>query len=42
MLEFLEFAFMRKAILAVIVLSLGMAPVGCFLVLRRLSLAGRP
>ena len=40
MLEFLEFAFMRKAILAVIVLSLGMAPVGCFLVLRRLSLAG--
>ena len=40
MLEFLEFAFMRKAILAVIILSLGMAPVGCFLVLRRLSLAG--
>ena len=40
MLEFLEFAFMRKAILAVIVLSLGMAPVGSFLELRRLSLAG--
>lgn len=40
MLEFFEFAFMRKAILAVIILSLGMAPVGCFLVLRRLSLAG--
>lgn len=40
MLEFLEFDFMRKAIVAVVVLSLGMAPVGCFLVLRRLSLAG--
>lgn len=40
MFEFLEFAFMRKAIAAVIILSLGMAPVGCFLVLRRLSLAG--
>ena len=40
MLEFLEFDFMRKAIVALVVLSLGMAPVGCFLVLRRLSLAG--
>ena len=40
MLEFFEFDFMRKAVVAVIVLSLGMAPVGCFLVLRRLSLAG--
>ena len=40
MFEFLEFAFMRKAIAAVIILSLGMAPVGCFLVLRGLSLAG--
>ena len=40
MLEFLEFEFMRKAIVAVLVLSLGMAPLGCFLVLRRLSLAG--
>ena len=40
MLEFLEFEFMRKAIVAVLILSLGMAPLGCFLVLRRLSLAG--
>lgn len=38
--EFLEFAFMRRALVATSVLSLSMAPVGAFLVLRRLSLAG--
>ena len=40
MLDVFAFDFMRKAMVAVVVLSLGMAPVGCFLVLRRLSLAG--
>ena len=39
MLDVFAFDFMRKAMVAVVVLSLGMAPVGCFLVLRRLSLA---
>ncbi|MGC6517289.1 MAG: metal ABC transporter permease [Candidatus Puniceispirillaceae bacterium] len=38
--SFLEFAFMRRALLATSVLSLSIAPVGAFLVLRRLSLAG--
>ena len=40
MLDIFAFDFMRKAMVAVVVLSMGMAPVGCFLVLRRLSLAG--
>lgn len=35
-----SFAFMRRAFVATTVLSLSIAPVGAFLVLRRLSLAG--
>ena len=37
---FFAFEFMQRAFLATSVLSLSMAPVGAFLVLRRLSLAG--
>ena len=37
---FLEFAFMRRALAAVVALALGSAPVGVFLVLRRMSLVG--
>ena len=37
---FLEFAFMRRALIATSVLSISIAPIGAFLVLRRLSLAG--
>jgi len=37
---FAEFAFMRHALLGCVVLSLGAAPVGVFLLLRRLSLTG--
>jgi len=44
MLEFLSemwsYAFMRRAFVATTVLSISVAPVGAFLVLRRLSLAG--
>ncbi|MEM7747259.1 MAG: metal ABC transporter permease [Pseudomonadota bacterium] len=40
MFEWLEFAFMKRALAATSVLSLSVAPVGAFLVLRRLSLAG--
>lgn len=39
-LAFLEFEFMQRAFVATSVLSLSMAPIGAFLVLRRLSLAG--
>lgn len=35
-----EFAFMRRAVLGCIAISLGAAPVGCFLLLRRMSLTG--
>ena len=37
---FLEYEFMVRAFIATAVLSLSIAPVGAFLVLRRLSLAG--
>ncbi|MGI9521922.1 MAG: metal ABC transporter permease [Hyphomicrobiaceae bacterium] len=40
MLDWLDFGFMRRALVATTVLSLSVAPVGAFLVLRRLSLAG--
>jgi zinc/manganese transport system permease protein len=40
MLEWLDYAFMRRALVATTVLSFSVAPVGAFLVLRRLSLAG--
>ncbi|MCI4666318.1 MAG: metal ABC transporter permease [Neomegalonema sp.] len=38
--EWMEFAFMRRALVATTALSASIAPVGAFLVLRRLSLAG--
>jgi zinc/manganese transport system permease protein len=37
---FIDFAFMRRALAAVIALSLGGAPIGVFLMLRRMSLVG--
>src|SRR6195952_1087163 len=37
---FTEFEFMRRALAAVIALSLGGAPIGVFLMLRRMSLVG--
>lgn len=37
---FAEFAFMRRALVAVVAVALGCAPVGCLLVLRRMSLMG--
>src|SRR5438477_13128448 len=37
---FLDFEFMRRALAAVIALSLGAAPIGVFLMLRRMSLVG--
>jgi len=37
---FIEFEFMRRALAAVVALSLGAAPVGVFLMLRRMSLVG--
>lgn len=37
---FAEFAFMRRALVGCLALSLGAAPVGVFLILRRLSLTG--
>ena len=37
---FTEFEFMRRALAAVIALSLGAAPIGVFLMLRRMSLVG--
>lgn len=37
---FAEFDFMRRALVAVIVLAFGVAPVGVFLMLRRMSLMG--
>ncbi len=37
---FLEFEFMRRALAAVVALSLGAAPIGVFLMLRRMSLVG--
>ena len=40
MFEWLEYDFMLRALTATMVLSFSVAPVGAFLVLRRLSLAG--
>jgi zinc/manganese transport system permease protein len=37
---FVEFAFMRRALVATAALALGTAPLGCLLVLRRMSLVG--
>ncbi len=37
---FLDYAFMRRALVACLALSLGSAPIGVFLVLRRMSLLG--
>jgi len=37
---FVEFPFMRRALVATWALSLGSAPIGCLLVLRRMSLVG--
>src|SRR5271169_2669415 len=37
---FVEFEFMRRALAAVIALALGGAPIGVFLLLRRMSLVG--
>ncbi len=37
---FIEFAFMRRALVAATALALGCAPVGVFLLLRRMSLVG--
>jgi zinc/manganese transport system permease protein len=37
---FTEFEFMRRALAAVVALSLGAAPIGVFLMLRRMSLVG--
>ncbi len=37
---FLDYAFMRRALVACLALSLGSAPVGVFLILRRMSLLG--
>ena len=35
-----SYEFVRRAVIATLVLSISVAPVGCFIVLRRLSLAG--
>jgi zinc/manganese transport system permease protein len=35
-----EFAFMRRALVATVALALGCGPIGCLLVLRRMSLVG--
>ena len=40
MFEWLDYAFMIRALAATTVMSFAIAPVGAFLVLRRLSLAG--
>jgi zinc/manganese transport system permease protein len=37
---FAEFAFMRRALVSTLALALGSAPIGCLLVLRRMSLVG--
>jgi zinc/manganese transport system permease protein len=37
---FIEFEFMRRALAAVMALSLAGAPIGVFLMLRRMSLVG--
>ena len=37
---FTEFAFMRRALVATLALAVGCVPIGCVLVLRRMSLVG--
>src|SRR6185295_16583936 len=37
---FLDYAFMRRALVACLAISLGSAPIGVFLILRRMSLLG--
>jgi zinc/manganese transport system permease protein len=37
---FVEFPFMRRALVATVAMALGCAPIGCVLVLRRMSLVG--
>ena len=37
---FLDFAFMRRALLGCIAISIGATPIGVFLMLRRMSLTG--
>ena len=37
---FVEFAFMRRALVGALALALGAGPVGVFLMLRRMSLVG--
>ncbi len=37
---FVDFAFLRRALVAALALGVGSAPLGCFLVLRRMSLMG--
>lgn len=37
---FIEFPFMRRALVATVAMALGSAPIGCVLVLRRMSLVG--
>lgn len=37
---FIEFPFMRRALVATLAMALGCAPIGCVLVLRRMSLVG--
>lgn len=39
---FLSFGFMRRALMACLALSLSAAPLGVFLLLRRMSLVGMP
>ncbi len=37
---FVEFSFMRRALVSTLALAIGSAPIGCILVLRRMSLVG--
>lgn len=37
---FVEFSFMRRALVSTLALALGSGPIGCFLILRRMSLVG--
>lgn len=37
---FIEFSFMRRALASVVILAISAAPVGCYLMLRRMSLVG--
>ncbi len=37
---FIEYSFMRRALVSVVVLAISAAPIGCYLMLRRMSLVG--